>query len=990
MWKLSALVVLALAIVAMTSLICIDSDDSSAVRHATFEVDGIRYSYTQDDLYEPYTTKIGDGANPVIANDVESFTIPSSVEYDGEVYEIEGIGTDAFKNCTNLKSVTIPSSIKVIGKNAFWGCTGLTEFTIPATVREIGSNAFMLCSNLAELTISEGVQTIKQAAFQNCDKLTSITIPSTMSTIGTGAFELCDLLESVVISPGVTKISDSMFSACPALSSVSIPSTVESIGSYAFGSCRALESITIPEGVVTIGSYAFQHCTALKSIVLPSTANSLSYSMLRNCSALETVSVLGNPTLVRELCFAYCTSLRTVNIPDSVETIGNKAFIECSSLQSIVIPEGVTMIGESAFEKCSSMRAAEIPSTIVEFTDRAFYGCSSLQSISIPTGTTTLGDSVFRACTSLTEVTVPGNVTTPGDHLFTGCTSLVSAVLCEGVSCASGSMFEGCTSLRIVTFATTVDTIKGSAFYGCSSLSRRTAGDAQIGEPTTSGTFKIPDSVETIGNKAFYGCSSIKHLTIPRSVTTVSGQTFSNCTSLMEVLVPSTITNMNSFYMFSGCTALEIVEIKEGVSTVGKGMFYGCTSLISVSIREGVETIGERAFYDCISLMDMRIPDSVTTIENKAFENVCMPGGAIPAAGVTVGHQYVCAYDFNNDFSNCDITLTCENDSDHAVSRTVIPVIDNEANEATARLKHGVRIYSKTVPLEIVLPAPTADGRSYVYSGEEQTFVLNGFDSELMTMRDGRQIDAGTYTVTVSIKEGSNAVWSPEVQSDPTYVFTIDKKPITELIISIGELVYTGSSQDAVVTVDGGKAHLNDDFTISGTASAVGAGSYTLTVTAADDGNYIGSDDKTWSIGRKTLTISPVDVNVPIGTAAPEYSADGDGFVEGEGMEDLNGTAAFECGYTSGSIVGATHAISVTGYASDNYTILYDTGTLTVVKARLTAPLATKDVFVFNGEEQTYVPIGFDSNTMVIAGNTRTDAGSQTVTVSIRSPGTYD
>lgn len=57
--------------------------------------------------------------------------IPKSVNHDGKDYLVVGIGDNAFKDCTELTSVTFEGIIEWIGNNAFENCTGLTEFTIP-------------------------------------------------------------------------------------------------------------------------------------------------------------------------------------------------------------------------------------------------------------------------------------------------------------------------------------------------------------------------------------------------------------------------------------------------------------------------------------------------------------------------------------------------------------------------------------------------------------------------------------------------------------------------------------------------------------------------------------------------------------------------------------------------------------------------------------------------------------------------------------------
>ncbi|MBR5178451.1 MAG: leucine-rich repeat domain-containing protein [Lachnospiraceae bacterium] len=55
---------------------------------------------------------------------------------------VKVIGDEAFKNCTKLKKVTLPSKLKTIGDSAFYGCSALEYIDIPAKVTAIGNKAF--------------------------------------------------------------------------------------------------------------------------------------------------------------------------------------------------------------------------------------------------------------------------------------------------------------------------------------------------------------------------------------------------------------------------------------------------------------------------------------------------------------------------------------------------------------------------------------------------------------------------------------------------------------------------------------------------------------------------------------------------------------------------------------------------------------------------------------------------------------------------------
>lgn len=290
-------------------------------------------------------------------------------------YPVTGIGYQAFYNCANLTSVTIPNTVTKIEGGVFHECSNLISVTIGNSVTTIGDTAFYGCSSLNSVTIPDSVITIGNFTFSHCTGLISVTIPNSVTTIGRYAFESCESLVSVTIPDSISTINECVFLNCDSLASVTIPNSVTVIGDSAFLNCISLTAVTIPDSVTAIDRGAFNGCDSLTSVTIPDSVTTIGDYIFAYCDSLTTVAIGKNVTAISSNAFTFCKKLETVTLGDNVRAIGDSAFYYCDKLTSLTIPKSVLSIGNDVFYACNSL------------TD-VYYGGSEVHwgSVSVGTG----------------------------------------------------------------------------------------------------------------------------------------------------------------------------------------------------------------------------------------------------------------------------------------------------------------------------------------------------------------------------------------------------------------------------------------------------------------------------------------------------------------------------------------------------------------------------------------------------------------------------
>ena len=284
-----------------------------------------------------------------------------------------------------------------------------------------------------------------------------------------------------------------------------------------------------------------------------------------------------------------------------------------------------------------------------------------------------------------------------------------------------------------------------------------------------------------------------------------------------------------------------------------------------------------------------------------------------------------------------------------------------------------------------IVTSPTG-GNSFVYNGTPYNTIsslINGYDSDLMSASgDTSGTNVGTYTITVALKDKYNYQWS----STNNYFDLSLNWYITPLLLTkpTGKIIYyTG------FVYDNPNDYLNNFdssiMNISGDISEIDEGTYTVLISLKDFTNYNWNDNSTSTLSLdwiiKKLLTKPT-------SSSKIYNGSSQSFI----LTDYDSSLMTASGDTSGTNVG-TYTVSVSIQDLVHYEWSDNTNSAINVnwyisKANVTKP--TGGSREYNGNSQTYIINGYDSNIMNISGDLLgVNKGQYYVTVSLQDTLNY-
>lgn len=494
--------------------------------------------------WDSLTELIVDENNPnfsfeggLLFNSNKTTLLGAMTSLTGEVEVPSGVTTiakNAFYNCTALKKIVLPSTVKTIEQSAFSGCQ-LDELVMHSGIETIQSSVFGYGSSVAkinyigslsdwckisfadsssnplskagylylngvvleEINISEGITQIKPYTFSGLKGVTNVNLPEGVLEICEGAFATSQI-QSIALPSTLTKIGKSAFSNCDSLAKVVIPDNVESIGDSAFNDCSALTELTFGSSLKTVGEYAFNCCYYIDRINFTGT-------LLQWCN----IEFGQTNTWFEYELYIGGSKVTSLVIPEEITELSGTAFRGVTSITSVQIPVTVKKIGGGAFSECENISYVDYRGTISDWC-KIDFGSGTSNPLMYATS--------FKANTANgswdfynTNITIPSGITEIKPYTFYGFVTLQTITLPSGIQSIGDYAFAWCDSLKSIVIPASVVSIGDSAFYDCRNLE--------------SVTFGANSKLTTIGNYAFYR-SKVTSITIPYNVNFIGRDVF--------------------------------------------------------------------------------------------------------------------------------------------------------------------------------------------------------------------------------------------------------------------------------------------------------------------------------------------------------------------------------------------------------------------------------------------------------------------------------
>ena len=238
---------------------------------------------------------------------------------------------DEFNNCSKLKKIVIPSSVKSINKTKYKtdraDACDMHVDTIEIAPKDFDANSlYALGSSLGknitieslmkllpdQITYKDHMYITKDHGLLKYDgKDANVEIPEEITWIAPEAFYRNETLKNVKLPSKITTIEENTFYGCSELEAVVIPDQVTMIGKSAFDECTVLKSVTFGKSLKVIKDHAFASVN-IRNFTIPSGIQKIETGAFAGINQIGTVTFEGSTKYVATDAFMNSTGIKLV------------------------------------------------------------------------------------------------------------------------------------------------------------------------------------------------------------------------------------------------------------------------------------------------------------------------------------------------------------------------------------------------------------------------------------------------------------------------------------------------------------------------------------------------------------------------------------------------------------------------------------------------------------------------------------------------------
>lgn len=238
---------------------------------------------------------------------------------------------DEFNNCSKLKKIVIPSSVKSINKIKYKtdqaDACDMHVDTIEIAPKDFDANSlYALGSSLGknitieslmkllpdQITYKDHMYITKDHGLLKYDgKDANVEIPEEITWIAPEAFYRNETLKNVKLPSKITTIEENTFYGCSELEAVAIPDQVTMIGKSAFDECTVLKSVTFGKSLKVIKDQAFASVN-IRNFTIPSGIQKIETGAFAGINQIGTVTFEGSTKYVATDAFMNSTGIKLV------------------------------------------------------------------------------------------------------------------------------------------------------------------------------------------------------------------------------------------------------------------------------------------------------------------------------------------------------------------------------------------------------------------------------------------------------------------------------------------------------------------------------------------------------------------------------------------------------------------------------------------------------------------------------------------------------